>query len=284
MIILKNILQFITDPKNTRMLLLGIAVVFLFLFLQQCDKNKDLKNGIELEKQESKRVLNNYKAALDTIEQGKIDENTWRAEKTGYELTLKEVEKKFDNLLGDFVIEKNKPPKVLVKTEYLIKESINDVPILIKVDSNGNKSLIFRDSVNHNASLVNYRILNGEIPYKIIFDSLDSTYKAVPSFGKFELSLGMNLNLGLFQDKKTKKISILVDTDYPGVIFTSIEGASIMDDPANKKILRKMRKNWGIGFNVGYGAIVDIDSGIIDFGPYVGIGISYTPKFLQWGK
>ena len=81
-----------------------------------------------------------------------------------------------------------------------------------------------------------------------------------------------------------QKRAMMADTDYPGITFTNIEGASIMDEPANKKLLRQMRKPWGLGLNIGYGAIVDVKNGSVATGPYVGFGISYSPKFLQWGK
>jgi hypothetical protein len=280
--IFTNITKFVTDPKNTRMIMLGAMVVLAFLLLRQCNATKSAKEDVELQKQETKRVANNYDAAMDTINQYQVDGNTWRAEKLGYELTLDELNNKYADLLGDFEVEKSKPPKVIIKTEYIIKEVINNVPVLVEVDSLGNTSLAFNDSTYHDS--INYRFLGGTIPYKIAFDSNDSLYKVVPEYGSFNLTLGMNLNLGLFQDKDTRKISIVADTDYPGVTFTNIEGASIMDDPDNKKILRKMRKPWGIGLNVGYGFIVDPTAGEINTGPYFGIGLSYTPKFLQWGR
>lgn len=266
------------------MIMLGVIVIILLLFLNQCNRTQHFKDQVELEKQETKRVTNNYEAALDTIEQGKIDENTWRAEKSGYELTLEELEGQYADLLGDFEVEKNKPPKVVIKTEYIIKEVINDVPVYVEIDSFGNTTMVFNDSTYHDSLMTNYRFLSGRIPYKIVYDPIDSTYKAVPDLGTFDLTLGMNLNLGLFQDKKTRKISIIADTDYPGITFTNIEGASIMDDPANKKVLRQMRKPWSLGLNVGYGAVVDVKTGKFSTGPYLGLGITYSPKFLQWGK
>jgi len=282
--IFKNILKFITDPKNTRMMLLAVGVIFLLLFLHQCNRNQGLKDQIELEKLEANRISNNYEAAMDTIKQSKIDNNTWRAEKAGYELSLEELKNEYADLLGDFKVEKNKPPKVIIQTEYVINEVINNVPVYVDIDSLGNTTMAFNDSTYHDSLMTNYRFLSGRIPYKIVLDPADSTYKAVPDFGTFDLTLGMNLNLGLFQDKDTRKVSIMADTDYPGVTFTNINGASIMDDPANKKALRQMRKVWGLGFNVGYGGVVDVKTGKISHGPYVGIGLSYTPKFLQWGK
>jgi hypothetical protein len=248
--------------------------------LRQCNATKAAKAEVELQKQETQRISNNYEAAMDTIRQGKFDKDTWRAEKSGYELTLDELKDKYADLLGDFKIEKNKPPKVVIKTEYVIKEVITEVPVFVEIDAFGNTSLTFNDSTRHNTN--NYRYLSGKIPYKIIMDPIDSTYKVVPGTGAFDLTLGMNLNLGLFQDKKTRKISIVADTDYPGVTFTTLEGASIMDEPKNKKILRSIRKTWGLGVNLGYGLLVN--NGSILTGPYLGVGLSYNPKFLQWGR
>lgn len=277
-----KVFNFIKDPKNTRMIIFGAFIILLLLFLRQCNATKKAKADAELQKQETQRIVNNYEAAMDTIRQSKFDKDTWRAEKSGYELTLDELKGKYADLLGDFEVEKNKPPKVVIKTVYVIKEVIREVPVYVEIDALGNTSLVFSDSARHNVN--NYRYLSGKIPYKIVMDPVDSTYNVVPGFGTFDLTLGMNLNLGLFQDKKTRKISILADTDYPGVTFTNIEGASIMDDPKNKKILRSMRKTWGLGVNLGYGLLVNTGSGSISTGPYLGVGLSYNPKFLQWGK
>ena len=43
MIILKNILGIITDPKNTRMFLLGGIVVLCILLLRQCQATDEAK-------------------------------------------------------------------------------------------------------------------------------------------------------------------------------------------------------------------------------------------------
>jgi hypothetical protein len=282
MTILKNVLEFIKNPKNTRMIVLGAVVILLLLFLRQCEATKAAKIEIENQRRETQRVSNNYKAAMDTITQYQVGEGTWRAEKAGFELTLEELESEYASLLGDFKVEKNKPPKVVIRTEYVIKEVFNDVVVLVEIDSLGNTKLTLNDSLYHDKDSVNYRILSGKIPYKIIFDSKDSLYKAVPDNGTFELTFGMNLNLGLFQDKKTREISILADTDYPGVTFTKLNGASIMEDPKNKEIIKSMRKPWSLGLNFGYGAM--INSGSVSTGPYVGFGLNYSPRFLQWGK
>ena len=55
-------------------------------------------------------------------------------------------------------------------------------------------------------------------------------------------------------------------------------------------MLKQARKEWGASMQVGFGAMLDMSevnrSGIVrlGYGPYVGFGIHYSPKWAQWGK
>ncbi len=277
----KKVVEFLKEPKNINILKNIGIIILVFIFLRQCNNANSLKSQLEFEKIESKRLLNNSEVEKDSIRQSKFNDNTWRAEKSGYELTVKELKNQYSDLLGDFKLDKNKPPKSIIKIEYILKEVIRNVLVTAEFDENGSYLKVM-DSINFNKS--NYRVLSGSIPYTIEVNSLDSTYKIIPKPGMFTIQQGMNLNVGLFKDKKTNKISIIADTDYPGIKFTNIAGASIMDDPKNKKILIDARKSFGIGVQIGYGFQVDANNSKINTGPYIGFGISYCPKFLQWGK
>jgi hypothetical protein len=274
--IITNIVRFAADPKNTRMLMFAGILLFALLFLKQCNATQRAKAHVKLEQQDKQRIKNNWKASSDTLVQFKIKDFTNRAQILGYELTLEELETEHSRLLADFEIERNKPPKVIIKTEYIIREVIKEVPVYVTIDSNGVKQFEFNDSVNHNKN--NWRTISGKIPF--IIDTLGLKPKVIPGNGNFTIQFGMNLNLGLFQDKDTKKIMIKVDSDYPGIRFTSIEGASILDNPKNKKALNSLKKSFGLGVNIGYGA--SFNNGNILAGPYIGLGLGYHPKFLQW--
>ena len=86
--IITNVLKFITDPKNTRMILFGLIVALVLLLLRQCGKTNEAKAETEKAKNETVRVSNNYEASRDSVKRYKIDEQTWRTEKQGYELTV----------------------------------------------------------------------------------------------------------------------------------------------------------------------------------------------------
>lgn len=280
--ILRNIFKFITDPKNTRLILFVGAIILLLLFLKQCNQAKYWKGQVEQQKIENRRIANNYRAAMDTIRTFKVDGDTWRSEKAGYELSLDELKKEYKDLLGDFDLEKNKPPKVVIKTEYVIKEVINNVPVYVLIDGNGDTSMVFYDLQKYDS--INYRKIDGKIPYNLVYNSKDSTYSVVPGKATIVFEQGVGLGLGLFKDKKTGEVSIKVDTNYPGIKFTRLDGASIMDDPDNKKIVKSMRKPFSIGISAGYGINLNLGTGTFGTGPYLGFGINYSPKFLQFGK
>lgn len=291
--VFKNILKFITDPKNTRMLLFGGIVVFVLLFLQQCNKNQQLKEQVKIEQKETQRVRNNYRAAEDSIRTFKVNEDTWRNEKLGYELSLEELQGEYSELLADFEIEKDKPPIVIIKTVTEIVEIITEVPVYVSVDSNGIQQFEFRDTARYNPG--NSRTLVGKIPFVIQYkDKNDSTilhqdsvsiYADVfPGNATFELRQEITLNTGLFKDKETGEIMIKVDTKYPGMTFKEITGAYIMDDPDSKKITQGFRKPWSVGVGMGYGLMFSPQDNTIVRGPYIGLNLNYSPKFLQWGK
>ena len=48
--------------------------------------------------------------------------------------------------------------------------------------------------------------------------------------------------------------------------------------------LKGGKRVWGVGFNVGYGANLNMQTNQVFFGPQMGVGLHYTPKWAQWGK
>jgi hypothetical protein len=74
----------------------------------------------------------------------------------------------------------------------------------------------------------------------------------------------------------------MAQSKYPGISFSKLEGADIMSDPTSKAAAKNLRSRWGIGLSTGLGVVAN--TGSLTPGIYVGIGLNYTPKKLQWGK
>jgi hypothetical protein len=73
-----------------------------------------------------------------------------------------------------------------------------------------------------------------------------------------------------------------VTTDYPNLTFSDINSFEITDNPETRKALKAARKEFGLGVQLGYG--ISGSSTGLSPGIYVGVGLHYSPKFLQFGK
>jgi len=288
---ISSIWKFLINPKNTRMLLLASVVIFGLLFFRQCNTIQSLKDDVKTEQAETQRIKNNYDASQDSVKMYRTENGSMKGEISGYVLTVDELNGKYASLFSDYTKEKNKPPKVLIKYVVEIKEVIKEVPVYVTEDSLGNKLFYFNDSIDYKEG--NKRWLSGKIPFKLNYyslpdstlqksDSLDYYGKVFPGLGSFTLQQNISLTTGLSIDKETKKPIIWVTTKYPGVTFPSITGAQIMDDPISKKAARKFRKEFGIGFTVGYGLV--LQNNAYHNGVMIGVGVNYTPRWLQFGK
>ena len=246
----------LTDPKNTRMFLLGGIVVLCILLFRQCQATGEAKG-------EANRIDNNWKASLDTIE-NYIDKNgNAAAEIRALNLSLEEIEDQLE-------FEKGKPPLTVIKTETVIKEVIVEIPVTVvdTVIGNFNSALTFSDTATWGKS---FRKVGVFVPYE-----LDGTYI---DFGSATIDLNQNifLSAALTRDSKTKELFVNLSTDYPGTTFNSAEGILIdQRGKAFKDLQYQNRKTLGLGLQLGVGLS---SNGV---SPYIGIGLNYTPKFLQW--
>ena len=90
-----------------------------------------------------------------------------------------------------------------------------------------------------------------------------------------DLKQNIWLEATLSRDKKTKEIFVKVKTDYPGTQFNGLQGIKLADDGV-QGLKMSMRKSLGLGVSIGVG------SNGQNFFPYIGLGLNYTPKFLQF--
>jgi len=288
-----GIWSWIKDPKNRGVIRILFFAALIAIILIQRSCNSQLQQELEAQKTETQRIANNNEALLDTLRQGKINDTTLLAERKAIKITMDELKKGYSDLLVGFEQFKKQNPKVIEKIYFNNKETIREVPVYAKMDSLGKGYFAFTDTANFADG--NFRKLSGKLPFtNKLFTKKDSTEvdmnklgfysKVNPGKADFLLEQGMKLKVGLFEDPKTHKVSIAATTSYPGITFTKLEGADIMSDDISKKAARNFRRTWGIGFSLTYGATVDLKTSKVAFGPQVGVGLHYTPKWLQWGK
>lgn len=259
-LIIKNILGILTDPKNTRMFLLGGIVVLFFLLLRQCNETENAKGEVT-------RFQNNLSAANDTIRNYVNENGESVGEIKGLSLTLEELRDSLE-------YEQGRPPVTIVKYKTIIQEIIVEVPVITTdtIIVQGVDSFHSVLSFNSDSSWArSSRSIGVDLPYSFT-DSL--------TFGLATIGLRQNiwLDATLLQDIDSKEIFIKLTSDYPGTTFNNTQGIMIdRKSSAFKSLQMQNRKQFGLGLNLGMGVL---NNG--EIGPYIGIGVSWNPKLLQW--
>ena len=102
--------------------------------------------------------------------------------------------------------------------------------------------------------------------------------------GQVNLSIEQRIDLvtGLYRDPKTNRLYVRASTSFPGITFNDIQALDMVDDPGTRKALKAARKQFALVFNVGYGMVLSPNG--YSTGPTIGVGLNYSPKFLQFGK
>jgi hypothetical protein len=184
-----------------------------------------------------------------------------------------------------------------------IKEAQNDNSVFYKVLIYESRTKIDNTSVGSICNVdpktitmyydgTTFRYTVGDmVTYKeaepIIDNSYMNTYAKLNVYpAKINFSQGMVVQTGLYKDKNGK-VMIYAKSNYPGLEFTNLVGADIMQDPVSRKVARSFRKEFGIGLHLGYGvAMVKSDVSnefIMKTGPVISVGLNWSPKFLQFG-
>ena len=265
---------------SSRFSMLAVIVILGMLFLKQCGKTAHMEA-------EAKREHNNYLASLDSVRTIKSDNGRLIQEKSAYELKASELSKSQKDLIHQLGLKssgRGNTPSSVINIVTEIRDSVKIASTIVK-DTNGDESINFL----HNPQMPgnNKLKITGKTPYTISLhvDPLDSTkYIATILPGLTSLNLEQNIDIttGIYRDPKSKRMMTRITTDYPGLTFNDINSFDITDNPDTRKALKAARKEFGLGVQVGYG--ISGSSAGISPGFYIGFGVHYSPRFLQFGK
>ena len=276
----KGIFSKVLSVLSSKFSMLAVIVILGMLFLKQCGKTAHMEA-------EAKREHNNYLASLDSVRTIKSDNGRLIQEKSAYELKASELSKSQKDLIHQLGLKSNgrgNTPSSVINIVTEIRDSVKIASTIVK-DTNGDESINFL----HNPQMPgnNKLKITGKTPYTISLhvDPLDSTkYIATILPGLTSLNLEQNIDIttGIYRDPKTKRMMTRVTTDYQGLTFNDINSFDITDNPDTRKALKAARKEFGLGVQVGYG--ISGSSAGLSPGFYIGFGVHYSPRFLQFGK
>ena len=249
-------MSFLFNPKNGRLLTMIVLVVLSILLFRQCEQTRKAE-------WETTRISNNWKASQDTIRNYKDKNGNSAAEIRALTLTLDEAKKEIQ-------FEKSRPPVTVIKYETKIVEKLVEIQVATvdTIIGNFNSAAIIASEASWGKSS---RKIKTTVPY--------SFTDGKATFGDATIDLEQNIFLtaSILRDKKTKEVFVNLSTDYPGTRFNSAQGIMIDQSSSGFRDLQfQSRKSLGLGLQLGVGIT---GAGV---SPYVGVGLNYTPKFLQW--
>jgi len=274
---IKKALNLITS----RGFMVVVIAILIMLFLKQCGATRNAEA-------EAKREHNNYLASIDSVRTIKKERDHAIYEKSAFQLRVDELTEEQKEIIEKLDLNTNgrgNTPRTVIQYVVQYKEVVKNIPSTVEKDPNGGESIAF----THNPELKgkNKFKISGKVPYtvEILKDSTDSTkYFAEITPGGTTLDIEQNIDLvtGIYMDPKSKRIMTRVSTTFPGLTFSEINSFDITDSPETRSLMKAARKEFGLGINLGYG--LGFGSKGINPGVYVGIGLHYSPKFLQFGK
>lgn len=242
-------------------------------------------NLTNLVKQEMQREINNELALKDSVRILQQQNGQLLVEKSSLQLKNSELNEHQKKLVEELGFEKKKKlkPKTVIQYVTVYKEIIKEIPSTVQKDPDGKESIVFI----HNPVLVgkNKLKIEGKVPYELSVqqDNNDpSKYTAGINPGNVSLNIEQNIDIitGIYQDPKTKRIMTRIKTEFPGLSFSEMNSFDITDTDETKSLIRSGRKPFGLGFSLAYGFF----NGTGKPTWFVGAGINYNPKFLQFGK
>lgn len=246
--ILKKIWEWI--KKNKLFILIGLLILFIVLFLNECIKINTIKKVYE----------QNIYAATDTIHQERTKNGKLEYQKGIWVTTEKELKRQNKELYDELQVEKGKVKEIIIYKIKLVRDTLYLHDTIYK-DANGNYMLAWDYYKHYDA--YNYDSIVGQTKLHV-----DTTCNPIyiSTMGSIITKnvTGMKFVTGVKTVKK--KLNIFIRSDYPGFVVTDIEGA----DLSKSKELKKY-KRWSIGpaFGVGIGTGLKIE-------PFIGICISYS--------
>lgn len=271
----------ITNLLNNRVVyLLGLGILVMLL-LRQCNATQDAKA-------EAERNYNNLLAERDTVRILQSKNGNMLAEKAAFKLKYDELSHEQKQLIKRLELSGKRKPGVVIQTDIVYRDTSILVPVLASF-KDGEPVLNFK----HNPTLPgkNKLLIEGSLPYSLTTDTIqDNTTpngirlstRVEPGMAKLSMEQKIDLVTGLYTDPKTGRIFVRASTTFPGITFTDMQALDMVDDPATKKAMRQARKPFGLGVSLGWGVTVG-KSGYTT-GPNVGLGLTYTPTWLQFGK
>jgi len=269
-----NLRKYIPTDRNT-LIFIGV-VLFVLLFLRQCNSTANLKRELEQEQMVSGRALNNYRASLDTIKNERNKNGDLVSSKLSYEYDINSLTAENKKVIEDYqrslkLTKDIKNVNSLLRAEIRIKDSIINSNGTVLNTSDSTATIAFNDIKNWDK--YNWRRFNGTLD--VLRNHETNKISLVSS--RFDFEQGIELKAAILNEGGIN--SLKITTVYPGIVFTNIENINLVNDKLNKK--NEKKAGWSIGVGAGYGLNLNANK-VVSVGPSINIGAMWSPKWLRF--
>jgi hypothetical protein len=248
-----------TNKFNLSMFVIFMIVSF---YLTKC--NSDEKNE-QIKKLEQN--MSYYKDSLIILKNKEGDINYYRSVMATDLKSLKEQNINLYNEVkkqeGKFIYISNIITKLKDSIQIISNNTKNNVNSGILKD--GTRFITFKSDTIYDDD--NSRKIDGDVFFKIKNDTIQD--KSIKVNLSLEQSFG--LSTGLVQDDSTKLLRIFVNTKYPNLKISKIDGALI--DPQKSELIQSYfkPKRYTFGPQIGVGISTTLQPSI-----YIGVGMQYN--------
>jgi hypothetical protein len=252
---------------------MGLMLVMLMLFLQQCNENTRLLNEANSAKEKAERELNNFLAAEQTIERFVNENNLLVSKVRSYEFDITDLTLENERVLDKYnvILSENKKLKginSLLSAEINLKDSLLASVTIDQIDEYTG-DLRFDDYINFENG--NSRRISGELSVTLLNGKYSSTPISIVSSNKISLIAAVKESNG------SKYLEI--GTSHPGVAIQNVENIGVVNSQLNKRYNKE--SGWAVGLGVNYG--VGLKNGnTVTLTPCLGVGLYWSPKWLKF--
>jgi hypothetical protein len=269
---MKKFLDYILDKNNRGVIGFALGIILVLLLLNQCNRIENLKQDVADAEQVANRNFNNYLASQDSIKLEKNINGDLVASISSYQYDIESLKTSNSKLLKKYndalkLNEKFKQVNNLISAQLEIKDSI----IAASMVTYNNDSIIIDLADNKEWDKYNWRNFKGQL----VLYPQDSLFLVKRSI--FEMDQGVSLTMAILN--VDGKDQLKISSPYPNLTFTNIENINIVNDKLNRSTVKK--SGWSIGLGVGYGINLN-NQQVVSFGPSIGIGMIYSPKWLRF--
>lgn len=265
--------KWISDPKNSRVMVFAVFVVLLFLLLKSCSKNSRLEAELEM-----KEI--NITALQDSVRTEKTRSGELQQVKTALMADLKDLKKLNIDLYKEVKDQKQKVFYISKLIAEIVDKMNEWTPggeySYDPVDGTDNISWKF-DTAGAGWS----RDISGKTSFRVI--STCEGYAITPIGSVLEhANYSFGLTTGLKKSEKyPDNLEIFVKSTYPGMVFTSIEGSLVNPDDFKDFFPSPREKRWSFGpyLGIGYGVTLEKVPQLL---PTLNVGVGVQYKLISF--